>query len=486
MSNTLIPNIILDGDLGPDPCDFATLALAHILHRQNKIDLKGVVGAFPDFYLVPALDYVRRYYGNSAIPLGVFKPSQEERLNIFRFAATYFLYFDPTLGNQFEHFFGGALGFNTSFFDKTIYPNLVNKKFSEIWPTTKLLSESYRRRYSSEPLSWDNASDGFNIYKDILKNAADNSITLLVVGQLYNLQKLFESSEGVNLVNQKVNKIIMMIGSFEFKAGVKDNYRGLIKNNEEMENLYGKDNAFGTTSMQINNFMKDAGYRYGEYNAYGFQDGLSKNVFSKLSQLDSRIKIYLLGNEEGFKIPAGSAYQALPDSNPVKIAYLNNYKGDAKGVVRTDPAYDELALYYLTYGKGDFFQEYPGDVVFDDMGKSTFTDNQNGRFYRLVVKTSVEDNGRRMINEVRDKLSHGIEETIMSFGDVEMNCLCVSTAESNNRDGGSGTWKIMSVSGSPVGTPLAENSEIHLLNGWGNYVGGFLDTRGYQRDYPRF
>ena len=32
---------------------------------------------------------------------------------------------------------------------------------------------------------------------------------------------------------------------------------------------------------------------------------------------------------------------------------------------------------------------------------------------------------------------------------------------------------------------LSYGDEIHLQNGWNNYSGGFLDTRGYQRDYAK-
>ncbi len=62
------------------------------------------------------------------------------------------------------------------------------------------------------------------------------------------------------------------------------------------------------------------------------------------------------------------------------------------------------------------------------------------------------------------------------------NHLCVSTSLEQNRDNGSGTWKILST-GMAVGTPVNNNMEIQLKNGWNNFNGGFLDTRGYQKDY---
>lgn len=59
----------------------------------------------------------------------------------------------------------------------------------------------------------------------------------------------------------------------------------------------------------------------------------------------------------------------------------------------------------------------------------------------------------------------------------EGNYLCVSTAWGYDRDGGSGTWKIMSAAGKQNGQPVMALDDIYLLNQWhGN--GGYLDTRG--------
>ncbi|MEM9819671.1 MAG: RICIN domain-containing protein [Bacteroidota bacterium] len=65
------------------------------------------------------------------------------------------------------------------------------------------------------------------------------------------------------------------------------------------------------------------------------------------------------------------------------------------------------------------------------------------------------------------------------------NHLCVSTSKEKNRDSGSGTWKITSAKGLSVGTPLTKNSSIHLQNGWNRFRGGYLDTRGYQKDFEK-
>ncbi|WP_157951162.1 hypothetical protein [Cyanothece sp. BG0011] len=57
----------------------------------------------------------------------------------------------------------------------------------------------------------------------------------------------------------------------------------------------------------------------------------------------------------------------------------------------------------------------------------------------------------------------------------EGNVLCVSTATTPTRDGNSGTWKILSATGKPLGSPVLYNEKVYLQNG---FDGSYLDTRG--------
>ncbi len=65
------------------------------------------------------------------------------------------------------------------------------------------------------------------------------------------------------------------------------------------------------------------------------------------------------------------------------------------------------------------------------------------------------------------------------------NHLCVSTAISNKRALGTGTWKVLSATGKAIGTPVLLGDEIHLQNAWENYTGGFLDTRGTPAEFEK-
>jgi hypothetical protein len=56
------------------------------------------------------------------------------------------------------------------------------------------------------------------------------------------------------------------------------------------------------------------------------------------------------------------------------------------------------------------------------------------------------------------------------------NVYCVSTATSTSRDDGSGSWAIKSATGKADGTPVNANDQIYLVNQYGNKT--YLDTRG--------
>lgn len=53
--------------------------------------------------------------------------------------------------------------------------------------------------------------------------------------------------------------------------------------------------------------------------------------------------------------------------------------------------------------------------------------------------------------------------------------LSVSTADSSNKDNGSGTWRVFTNSSGEI---VVEDETVHLLNGYDDFTGGFLDTKG--------
>jgi hypothetical protein len=55
----------------------------------------------------------------------------------------------------------------------------------------------------------------------------------------------------------------------------------------------------------------------------------------------------------------------------------------------------------------------------------------------------------------------------------------VFTSDSTNRDGGSGSWRIYAGASSPADSKVREGDPVHLLNGYANWQGGYLDACGH-------
>lgn len=106
-----------------------------------------------------------------------------------------------------------------------------------------------------------------------------------------------------------------------------------------------------------------------EYNSIAFYPGLTREVFARLDRLD--VPKVILGNEQGWRVPTGGAYNALPEDHPVRLAYAGNNAVSslvAPGRTKDNPAYDELALYYIANGTAGVFEERPGRAEFGDIG----------------------------------------------------------------------------------------------------------------------
>ncbi|KAA2262170.1 hypothetical protein F0L68_12780 [Solihabitans fulvus] len=54
----------------------------------------------------------------------------------------------------------------------------------------------------------------------------------------------------------------------------------------------------------------------------------------------------------------------------------------------------------------------------------------------------------------------------------------VSTSPGKDRAPGSGRWRVFAETSSPIDSKVREADRVHLLNGWDNWSGGFLDTNG--------
>ncbi len=63
------------------------------------------------------------------------------------------------------------------------------------------------------------------------------------------------------------------------------------------------------------------------------------------------------------------------------------------------------------------------------------------------------------------------------------NLLCVSLSPKQDREPGTGRWKIQLTQNDGENVEIQEQAGFHLLNGWNDWQGGHLDTRGYATGY---
>ncbi len=345
-----VPRVILDGDLGPDPCDLATLAMAHNLHESGEIELIALMGTLPDPDLVPTLDVFNKYYDHD-LPIGTYKSAEDLQFNgPIRFITAFLMSFSTAtrgIVNEYEHLVE---------IDAASVPSSVA------------------------------------LYRRILSAEEDKSVTILTLGQLYNLSGLLLSGPdeyspltGMQLVNQKVAAFVLMIGSF-FESP-------LLPDLQFYQKVY-FNQGLNTYGIYVLMARLSAGTA-AEYNAMGFYPGLTQAVFEQLDQLD--VPKIILGNEAGTKIPTGDAYNALDLYHPVRMAfYLNNPLSQmvTPDMAKNDPAYDELALLYLARGKGEFFEELPGHVEFDFNGLSLWNHQPRYNHTRLTLTPDANEGDR--------------------------------------------------------------------------------------------
>lgn len=158
--------VILDADLDSDVDDVGAMAMLLNLHKAGTIELIGVVITSDDPFAPICASAINTFYGCSDIPVG-------------------FLKGQPKLTNH-------------SRYTKTIA--------SEFPSTLK---------------SWEDADDAVRLYRKLLSQNPDESVTIVSIGHLSSLQGLLQSGadelsllNGKDLVKKKVGKWICMGGQF--------------------------------------------------------------------------------------------------------------------------------------------------------------------------------------------------------------------------------------------------------------------------------
>ena len=160
--------IIFDTDLGPDYDDVGALAFLHAMADSGKAEILATVSSNKHELVAPSIDVLNTWFGRASLPVGAPKGSA---------------------GNSGIE---SALG-----------------RF------TCCLTIPIRTKTTSE------VPDAVSIYRKLLNESPDKSVTIVTVGFLTNLSNLLKSEaddispmNGTELVSRKVSRFVAMAGRF--------------------------------------------------------------------------------------------------------------------------------------------------------------------------------------------------------------------------------------------------------------------------------
>jgi Inosine-uridine nucleoside N-ribohydrolase len=167
IKNDKVVKIIFDTDLGPDYDDVGALAFLHCMADSGRAEILATVSSNKHNMVAPAINVINTYFGRGDLPVGAPKT---EGVNL-----------------------GSSQHWADSIVEK--YPHSINST-SEV-------------------------ADAVNIYRKILSIQPDNSVTIITVGFLTNLNNLLKSKPddlspltGKELIIKKVKRLVSMAGRF--------------------------------------------------------------------------------------------------------------------------------------------------------------------------------------------------------------------------------------------------------------------------------
>lgn len=166
-SQTQVPKIIFDTDIGPDYDDVGALTMLHAFADKGECDLLATVASNNYPNIVPVLSVINTYFNRPELPIGMVHGKSVE--------LTAWQKWDSVIVKKYPH----ALKMN------------------------------------------DQAEDAVKLYRRILTAQPDGSVTIVTVGFITNMANLLRSQadaisplDGTALVKKKVEKLVSMAGAF--------------------------------------------------------------------------------------------------------------------------------------------------------------------------------------------------------------------------------------------------------------------------------
>ncbi|MGK9127123.1 nucleoside hydrolase [Olivibacter sp. SA151] len=304
-----IPKLIFDTDMGPDYDDVGAIAILHHLAAKGECEILATVASDSHVSIAPTIELFNRYFKRPDIPVGMATADA------------------PAIeaGNHW----------NDSLI-KRFDPSLQGK------------------RYPS----------AIEVYRKVLAGQQDHSVTIVTVGFLSNLNALLQSKpdqfsplNGVELVKQKVKKLVAMAGGFPQGAEF--------------------------------NVMKDASASYEV-----FRHWPSPILFS--------------GFEIGKELfTGGRVAQESTEENPVAWAYAYNLRTYAKEGEKSRPSWDQTAVLCAIRNPEDYFYvNGPGQFVVDEKGNNVWNPNGKAEHYFLSHKYPYNEMAKKIEDLMMPLVSH--------------------------------------------------------------------------------
>jgi inosine-uridine nucleoside N-ribohydrolase len=280
-------NLILDTDLGPDYDDVGAMALMHALADSGLVNILATLASNKDERVVPCIEVLNYYFNRPAIPVGA--PKSE-----------------------------GGVSLTTWHKDK--------------W--TDFLPSAYAHKTAKTS----DAPDAVKVYRRILSEQEDSSVTICTLGFFTNLKDLLLSQgdeysplSGKELVDKKVKRLVSM--------------------------------------------------------AAQFPEGREFNVYCDIPASEVVIgewptEVVFSGFEIGEVVLTGKQTAQMPVSNsPVKDAYEMCLKeGDFDG----RNSWDQTAVLVAIKGYEPYYSTEKGRVYVDNNGANTWSPSENGKHIRLI------------------------------------------------------------------------------------------------------
>ena len=297
-------SIIFDTDLGPDYDDVGALAFLHAMADSGKVKILATVASNKHELVAPSINVINTYFGRPELAIGA-----------------------PKRGG-------------------------VNLGSSQHW------ADSIVAKYPHVIKSTGEAADAVDIYRKILNEQPDKSVTIVTVGFLTNLNNLLKSGpdknsslSGKDLVLKKVKKLVSMAGKFP---------------------------------------------KGREFNVH-MDSVASGNVFMNWPG-----EIIFTGFEIGWEIRTGlRLIKSDIKNSPVKDVFrisIPQSEEDKNGRM----SWDETAVLIGVYGTDGFFDTVRGHIIINRDGSNEWKDDPQGSQKYVVQRMTVSQTG----SFIEDRMMH--------------------------------------------------------------------------------